>query len=50
MGTKIKSSIIEKSVKQTDTFLDICIRNTREFSSRPTTQIAFSLNKVSRQF
>ncbi|MFA5259867.1 MAG: methyl-accepting chemotaxis protein [Candidatus Omnitrophota bacterium] len=42
------SSIVDKSVKQMDAFLDVCMRDVEELSSKPTTQIAFYLNDYMR--
>lgn len=42
------SSLLEKSVKQMDAFLEVCIRDAEELSSKPTTQIAFYLNDYMR--
>ncbi len=42
------SSVVEKSVKQIDAFLEVCIRDMEELSGKPTTQIAFYLNDYMR--
>jgi len=42
------SGVVEKSVKQMDSFLEVCIRDVEELSAKPTTQIAFYLNDYMR--
>ncbi len=42
------SSIVGKSVKQMDAFLEVCVRDTEELSEKPITQMAFYLNDYMR--